>query len=569
MELGEKINLIQHNFEIGAYTIVAKECVGLIEQAFRQLFNQRLTQLDEKDRLKVQKAELEVGKGEKGIESFTMGQLVGVFRKSHFLEAWAHASGKELSSIRMINLDELNSLRNKLIHEGEDVSRSKAEFLMNCLQVILEAFDLINPADAQQIFSLNTDQQGFVELHRNPPFSQHMATPVSVAELVPETGIQTLVIESGFRVFLRKLASYRYLLQAFALGLIVFVLLSIPYLQLIELKALDWKFKAKHWYHSYKNSGQIHVKKEQIVIVALDDEFMEGDMISRPRLSAFLQRLSVKSPKVIGLDVLLDTRKDGDAELLNSIQAAGNVVIPFELKAAKPQTGLTIISPLPEFQESTQMGFANFSENPFDGIVRELRPLTITEGERIYYPFSLQILRAFHSGKALKDILRDNPEKDNSLRINFKAEDQFLIMKPEDIEHGAFKDFYYADKIVLVGYLGEKQEHDQFLTPLSVGNKKMRGVLVQANIVHTINAEQYLRSWTSLNMITVLLFASIGANLFPQFGWITKLLILPAIWILYSVLVFCLFLVRIDIPLWSPILTLTLTTFFMINRLSQ
>lgn len=140
MNFEQKIVLIQRNLEIKGYTIVAKECVGLIEQALRQLFREHLTELDERDRLKVQEAEQKIGKGEKGIDSFTMGQLVGVFRTSHFLDAWERASGKDLGSIRAINFDELTNLRNKFIHDSREAARSDAEFLFQCLQVIFEAF---------------------------------------------------------------------------------------------------------------------------------------------------------------------------------------------------------------------------------------------------------------------------------------------------------------------------------------------------------------------------------------------------------------------------------------------
>ena len=120
MKLEQKINLIKENLKVEGYAIAAKECVGIIEQVFRELLHQQLTQLKEKDRINFQKAELDIGKGKNGIESFTMGQLIGVLRISKFLDAWAHVSKKDLSSIRMINLDELNSLRNKLIHEGRE-----------------------------------------------------------------------------------------------------------------------------------------------------------------------------------------------------------------------------------------------------------------------------------------------------------------------------------------------------------------------------------------------------------------------------------------------------------------
>ncbi len=139
---GQKIKYIQHNLEIKAYTIVAKECVGLIEHALRQLFSQHLTRLQEQDRLKVQHAESEVGKGNKGIESFTMRELVGVFRKSKFLDAWACASGKDINSIRIINLNELTTLRNTFIHGDREATPAEAELLYNYLQVILETFEL-------------------------------------------------------------------------------------------------------------------------------------------------------------------------------------------------------------------------------------------------------------------------------------------------------------------------------------------------------------------------------------------------------------------------------------------
>ncbi len=124
--------------KVGEHTIVAKECVDLIEQALRQLFSQHVTQLDEKDRLNVRKAETEIGKGAKGIESFTMGQLVDLLRRSRFLDVWARASGKNLDRIRLINLDELTTLRNTVLPGTREATRAEAEFLFKCLHDILE-----------------------------------------------------------------------------------------------------------------------------------------------------------------------------------------------------------------------------------------------------------------------------------------------------------------------------------------------------------------------------------------------------------------------------------------------
>ena len=140
------IRLIRHNLDMGGYTIAARECVGLVEQALRQLFSQHLTELDEQDRLTVQKAELEIGKGIKGIERFTLGELVGVFRKSRFIEAWGRISGKDLSGFRIISLGEITKLRNTFIHGNREATQAEAEFLLNCLQIILETFGLQHTA---------------------------------------------------------------------------------------------------------------------------------------------------------------------------------------------------------------------------------------------------------------------------------------------------------------------------------------------------------------------------------------------------------------------------------------
>jgi hypothetical protein len=142
MEIETKIKRLEHFLSIGEYTIVAKESVGLIERALRLLFSQHLTRLEEKDKLKVYDAISEIGKGQRGTDSFTMGELVGVFRRSKFLDAWARVSGKDLTSLQVINLDHLTRLRNTLIHGVREATRSEAELLLHCLGVILETFEI-------------------------------------------------------------------------------------------------------------------------------------------------------------------------------------------------------------------------------------------------------------------------------------------------------------------------------------------------------------------------------------------------------------------------------------------
>jgi hypothetical protein len=193
MNLSQKLHFIEHNLEIGGYTIVAKECVGLIEQALRQLFRDQLTYLTEHDRLNIQDAERSLGKGEKGVERFTMGQLVNLFRTAHFLDAWERASRKDLSELRVINLDELTKLRNRFIHDDREATRAQAEFLFNCVRVMLETFDLFTPENAQEPSPPegSPEQRGAGNVSEknslNPVFTQGHALIIGVGADLPDT----------------------------------------------------------------------------------------------------------------------------------------------------------------------------------------------------------------------------------------------------------------------------------------------------------------------------------------------------------------------------------------------
>ena len=126
----------------GEYTSVAKECLSLIEQALQHVFRRHLPRLDHTVRLTVRHAEADIGQGTTGIENFTLGQLVAVLRSAHVLDAWERVSGKDLEKIRLMNLDELTTLYTTVIHGDREATRAEAEFLFNCLHVMLETFGI-------------------------------------------------------------------------------------------------------------------------------------------------------------------------------------------------------------------------------------------------------------------------------------------------------------------------------------------------------------------------------------------------------------------------------------------
>lgn len=141
------------------YTIAAKECVELIEHALEYLFKQHLTDLSEADRLKVQEAEFRLGdKGKKGVERFTMGGIVLLFRETNFFDALSRTLKIDISGLEVIDLNKIRELRNKFIHERRKANRAEARLLFSCLQIILETFEIVT-SEKIEILSESVDMQ--------------------------------------------------------------------------------------------------------------------------------------------------------------------------------------------------------------------------------------------------------------------------------------------------------------------------------------------------------------------------------------------------------------------------
>jgi len=163
MNLQGKIDRIKNNLDAQSYTVAAGEAVKIIEIAFRKLLVDGLALLSDKDRLKVMQAIIEIGKGEKGVESFGLGQMLAVLRKSKFNDAWESATSSDLSAIKMINLDALNEIRIKLTHGATEASKFEAEFLFHALEGVIQAF-------------------GIMSLEKQYPVANKVATPTEIEQ---------------------------------------------------------------------------------------------------------------------------------------------------------------------------------------------------------------------------------------------------------------------------------------------------------------------------------------------------------------------------------------------------
>jgi SAM-dependent methyltransferase len=142
--LESRIDYMRGQILAGEFTGPAREVTAVIETAFRELYRRSIGLLAGQDRMRVLKAEEQIGKGTKTFDEFTLGQMVALFRNSNFLEGWAKSTNHELRGIRMINFDEVVRLRNQLVHSSSTATRGEAELLFQCVRSILETFGILS-----------------------------------------------------------------------------------------------------------------------------------------------------------------------------------------------------------------------------------------------------------------------------------------------------------------------------------------------------------------------------------------------------------------------------------------
>ncbi len=157
MDFKQKVKDVERLLQKEEFTSAARESVITIEQTLRQVYNRNQEQVDETVRRKVQEAVRK--RGRKEIDQLTMGQLVYVFQESEFLDASARVLGKDISSLQIIDLKKLTHLRNKVMHEAREATRAEAEFLLNCLKVILETFDITTLEDIKEPVTSEKDTE--------------------------------------------------------------------------------------------------------------------------------------------------------------------------------------------------------------------------------------------------------------------------------------------------------------------------------------------------------------------------------------------------------------------------
>jgi len=327
----------------------------------------------------------------------------------------------------------------------------------------------------------------------------------------------------------------RWMLPVFVLAVFAVLQWQVP----------DWAERAEVWTVDARFSLRgAESPNAPIIIVALDEDSFQmlgelgGENIRnwpRARWAELIETIAAGEPRVIGLDVVLDTPgvdSGGDEALAQALSAAGNVILPSHLVDTERLGGraVTLSTPVESLGEAAAgVGIANFVTDA-DGGVRRLGVLYPWGGQN--HPYFSVIAAALFGGQL--QVQESDLGTDGALPIHYRgpegtfetvplyrvlADDLVasgLIQPDEVVDPAMFK-----DAIVLVGYTTQL-EQDQHVAPFG-GSAGLPGVEIQANAIDTLLARDWLQrpaDWLAILAVGVAgLLALIGLSLrWPLLG---------------------------------------------------
>ena len=85
-------------------------------------------------------AEMEIGKGNKGIGDFQFGQLVGLWRTSRLVEAIGQVEERSARILAAVDLNLICEMRNDCVHNAADPSSNEVDYVVSGLRTYLGFF---------------------------------------------------------------------------------------------------------------------------------------------------------------------------------------------------------------------------------------------------------------------------------------------------------------------------------------------------------------------------------------------------------------------------------------------
>lgn len=303
--------------------------------------------------------------------------------------------------------------------------------------------------------------------------------------------------------------------------------------------------------------------------------------LKRKEIARMIERIEKENPKVVGLDLLFTgaEKEEDDSLLISILSSYNNCVIINQMSAFNESTETfdSISLPAIHFETRIKYGFANLPSSGDESrrTVRDFIPLAIV-GKDTAYSFAAKIAGLYNQTLVRRIQERGKWREPINYRRNILELGYYFINYDQVLDTTIDLSFC-KDKIVLFGFTGidlqTKTFEDIFFTPLNenyAGKSfpDMYGVVIHANIISMINANDYINElpfiltlliafficYTSIYLLHLL--RSSYPNLYEA---LSKLYILLLVILYFFIAVYIFYLYNIKMNL-----TLTLISIFVL-----
>jgi len=135
-ELG-KIYELRRNDEFPA---AVREAGRLFEELLKDEIQYFLSRVPFEVRKIIFECESEIGKGTKGINDFTLGQIIGIWRKAKLCDAVAEVEQLSARPLSAIDLNLICDLRNDCVHNAATLHEHEVDYVISSLKTFLGFF---------------------------------------------------------------------------------------------------------------------------------------------------------------------------------------------------------------------------------------------------------------------------------------------------------------------------------------------------------------------------------------------------------------------------------------------
>lgn len=297
----------------------------------------------------------------------------------------------------------------------------------------------------------------------------------------------------------------------------VFIVMGLLALLPLNTHILD-PFKLALQDFDYNDMAYSKLEKNKGVSIDTNIVVVNVGNADRMAIAAMTQKIAGANPKVIGLDVVFNEKRDslGDQLLDGVIRDEPRLVMAYHLQSDDHELRHEGYF----FESNKNRGFVNFVGEE-GGVIRHVAAV-VRENDQEYLPFGAAVVKQLAPEKYQS--FRERGSRTEVINYTLPAS-KFIVIEGTDVLNGEADVQNLTGKIILVGYVSSNayDVEDKHFTPMNdqfVGKSipDLNGVFVHANIIKMILEESYIRrtpGW--LNWALAVLLCWLHMALFIRF----------------------------------------------------